>query len=639
MAPKRSLDLKETNERKSKPKKTRRVKKAYKRTTSDKIEPMNELFKACQSGNLEKVKQILEINKQITSKEIQEMKLLHTASHFGYIEIVKELLKYTMDIDDTNSVGDNALQIAAKAGHVKIVAILLAHGADVNFHLDVSKFNDDIEAYSYSSGDTRVLHVAARHGFNAMMKEILKHDVEIDVRTIHKETALHLASDRGHASVVAQLLEHGANVYLISEHHDIVSDKALHMASSRGHLEVVKELLKYDKEIDVKNEDGKTPLHLASENGRTKTVEELLDHGASIDLHVGSNPEGCNGLNCVSYCYPKGDALHLAIKSGNVETVQLLLNSGATQTNKCTATHFLEACEYGHLDVVKELIRRGANIHEQIDARHTMPPLHVAISHGNIEVVKELLRLGVDFNLDDEYYGTPLNVAAVDGHLEIVKLFLKLGANPYQKFKEYSPDYMPIGDALSNAYERGHHSIVEELLLHGNADAIVDDNKWTSLHHASDCGNLGAVKKLLAKGCDVNVETDDNRTPLFYAIEYVFLHEKSDDLVLYLLHHGANLNKQDLDGNTPLHKAVDIQLDEGKQYDMNVFEKILENGKDIDFNLKNKEGKSVLQIAIDKKYNKVTRMIAKRMCSKPRITDSIYPLKSFIARKHLISQQ
>ena len=150
MAPKRNLDLKETNEMKSKPKKTKRVKKAYKHITSDKIEPMNELFKACQSGNLEKVKQILEINKQITSKGIQETKFLHTASYFGNIEIVKELLKYTIDIDDTNSVGDNALHIAAEAGHVKILAMLLAHGADVNFHLDVSKFIDDLEAYNYT---------------------------------------------------------------------------------------------------------------------------------------------------------------------------------------------------------------------------------------------------------------------------------------------------------------------------------------------------------------------------------------------------------------------------------------------------------------------------------------------------------
>ena len=86
-----------------------------------------------------------------------------------------------------------------------------------------------------------------------------------------------------------------------------------------------------------KNEVGETPLHKASENGQTETVKELLDNGARIDLHVGSNPEGCNGSNCERYCYPEGNALHLAIKSGNVETVQLLLNCGATLNNKCDA--------------------------------------------------------------------------------------------------------------------------------------------------------------------------------------------------------------------------------------------------------------------------------------------------------------
>ena len=632
MAPKRNIETPDTN---SKPKKTRRLTKTYKHFNYDKIDQMIDLFKACQNGNHEKVKQILktmktsEINLQITPKEIQEKKFLHAASKKGSVEIVEKLLKFNIDIDDTNSRGETALLVATQSGHAKIVAILLAKGADVNFHLDVSKSVDDVETYDYWSGDTRALHIAARHGYEDVMSELLKYDVEIDVRTIHKETALHLASDRGHASVVAQLLEHGANAQLFSEHSNIVSNKALHVACEEGHLKVVKELLKFDKEIDCKNEDGESPLHMASKNGQPEIVKELLDHGASIDLHLGNKPEKCNGLNCVTSCVREGNALHLAIKSGNVETVQLLLNGGAKLNNTCSSNDFLKACQLGHLEVVKELIRRGANIHEQIECNQKTSPLHVAISYGKIEVVKELLRLGVDFNLEDEYYGTPLNVAAVDGYLEIVKLLLELGANPYHKFKEHGDDYMEDDNAIYNANANEHHTIVEELLLHGNADAIVDDHEWTSLHHASHTGNLAAVRKLLVRGCDVNARTYHNTTPLYHALEYSFLHDKADDVVLHLLHHGADLNIQDYRGNTPLHCAVKFHIQETSQSDMNVFQLVLENGKDINFALKNKEGKTVLQIAIDKKYNVIARMIAKRMCPKSNITHSIYPFNYF----------
>ena len=633
MAPKRNIDTPDT---KSNPKKTKRLIKAYKLFNSDNIQLLVKLIKACRNRNLEIVRQILktikisEINQRITPKEIQEKKLLHIASKIGSVEILEELLKYNIDIDDTNSRGKTALHVATQSGHAKIVAILLAYGADVNFQLNMVSSNQEI-GYNGSKSDTRALHIAARNGYHEVLQELLKYDVDIDVRNLETETALHLASDRGHATIVAQLLEHGANVHLFSVQSNIVSNKALHIACRKGYSKIVKELLKHDKEIDSKNEVGETPLHKASVNGWTKIVKELLDHGARIDLHVGSDPEGCIGLNCNRYCYPDGNALHLAIKSGNVKTVQLLLDQGLTLDKTCSSNYFIDACEYGNLNVVKELIRRGVNIHEQFDYEQKLSPLHVAISYGRIEVVKELLRLGVDVNLDDEYYGTPLNVATVDGHLEIVKLLLKHGANPYQKLEDHDTfdRYLEQDTPLENAVAKEHDAIVQELLLYGDADAIVDERKWTPLHYSSSYGNLVAVRKHLASGCDINMKTDNNSTPLHSAVEYALVYGKSVDVVLHLLHHGADLNSQDVEGNTPLHNAL-MLLDEPSQYEMEVFQMILENGKDIDFAIKNEESKTVLQMSIDKKYNEVTKMIAKKMCPKSRITFSIYPLQSFM---------
>ena len=59
-----------------------------------------------------------------------------------------------------------------------------------------------------------------------------------------------------------------------------------------------------------------------------------------------------------------------------------------------------------------------------------------------------------------------------------------------------------------------------------------------------------------------------------------------------------------------------------------VIDILVQAGSDI--HIKNKDGKTVLDIALDEKNHDIARMIAKRMCPKSKIIDSIYPLKYFM---------
>ncbi|KAH9154566.1 hypothetical protein AeRB84_003362 [Aphanomyces euteiches] len=61
-------------------------------------------------------------------------------------------------------------------------------------------------------------------------------------------------------------------------------ETALHLASSKGHLDIVKELLVHAASIDVANHDGVTALQRAAWYGHLETVKELLARGASIDF-------------------------------------------------------------------------------------------------------------------------------------------------------------------------------------------------------------------------------------------------------------------------------------------------------------------------------------------------------------------
>ena len=129
----------------------------------------------------------------------------------------------------------------------------------------------------------------------------------------------------------------------------------LHLASKSGHAEIVAEFLKHGANVDKKNGRGYTALHIAGKKGHLKVVAILLASGAKIDLHVGLNPEGCDGCGLPNgdFCYPNGNALYMASKYGHINLVKLLLKNGATINRKCSIGSMHVACEYGHIEVVK----------------------------------------------------------------------------------------------------------------------------------------------------------------------------------------------------------------------------------------------------------------------------------------------
>ena len=531
---------------------------------------------------------------------------LHIAACNGYSDIVKELLKYNIDVDVRDRTGRTALHLASGRGYTSIVAQLLTYGANFKIFTEGQYIH-------------KALHIAAHEGYRhcEVVKEILKYDKDIDSKDGDGNTPLHIASEFGYAKIAKVLLEHGANAKILTED----KEKALNIATNTGYLEVVKEILKYDQEVDFKDESGKTPLHIASEKGYLEIVKELLDHGAKADIHVGDKPEGCNGVNCDMDCYPEGNTLYLAAHEGHIEIVKLLLTHGASLSKKCAPNVLDLVCQIGNLEILKELIKSGANINEPA-------LLHMAVSRGKLELIKELLRQGADVNHENSYFGTPINVAAQKGNLPIVKELLNHGANPFHQLDEDCDSEHRIEDTpFFAALYKEHESIIDEMLLHGEIDSIVDENGYTKLHHASLMGNSRAVSKLLARGSNPNVLSKTLETPLHYSIEGACLGDGSDDMVKELLNHGADINIQDELGETAFHKVFARYHFVNNNY--NIIHLLMDERYNYNFALENKNGKTVLDIAIEQKNLDVAKIIAKRMCPTPKITDSVYPLKHF----------
>ena len=90
-------------------------------------------------------------------------------------------------------------------------------------------------------------------------------------------------------------------------------DISIHDAAELGNIEAVKQHLSAGADVNVKGEEGLTPLHLAAFGGHKEIVELLIAKGADV------NAKGRSGWT----------PLHFAANGGHREVAKLLIAKGA----------------------------------------------------------------------------------------------------------------------------------------------------------------------------------------------------------------------------------------------------------------------------------------------------------------------
>ena len=137
----------------------------------------------------------------------------------------------------------------------------------------------------------RPMYYATKYGNLPAIRALLQSGVDVNkpYRGNLKFTALWLASLKGDAAVVKELIEAGADVNVRGSAKDdtsgvLYSDvTALYVAAQNGHTPVVSELIKAGADVNVPRSDGCTPLFPAARNGHDACVALLLQAGADVN--------------------------------------------------------------------------------------------------------------------------------------------------------------------------------------------------------------------------------------------------------------------------------------------------------------------------------------------------------------------
>ena len=586
---------------------------------------------------------------------------LHLACRQKSLEIV-ELVSDIYDPIVQNDAGDTPLHIACKYGEIDIVRYL------------TEKLVCDPTIWN--SSNKLAVHYACEHSLE--MVELVS-DCDLQSRTSHGDTPLHIACQRGNKGIVQYLIEakkcnpdvensNGLSLldyacgyttynrlhsnskqelndeerqkqaavinYLLNRcDYDLADVLSLFIkACEEGNLGIAKLLCTNTHVVNSSDKEGNTPLHIACMCKLLELVKFLTeDRQCSQSV---KNQRGELPLH-IACCRKQGSPLEM------VKLVSTKTTANAQTAAGDTPLHF--ACHSGVLDVVQFLTEQRHS-DQTIQNKEGILPLHVACDQSSLEVVKLVCNCNV--NAQTVNSDTPLHIACRrddQAAAEIVAFLVHnkgadrsvldgCGHSPiHEACKERDlalVKSLTASTTVNYQDERGNTPLhiacnsqcleVAKFLINEaqtKADLSIQNHHGDLPLHIA-CKNCSLSLTKLLSGCDPNVKNSDGNTPLHVACE-----QEAVDCVKYLVEErSCDISVQNSDRKLPLHYAASTaSLD------------LVQLVRHCEVNSRTASGDTPLHIACRKSNKRIVQYLLKELNCDPNIQNKKGELPLHIA--------
>eukprot|EP00928_Gymnodinium_smaydae_P058963 TRINITY_DN4217_c0_g5_i1.p1 TRINITY_DN4217_c0_g5~~TRINITY_DN4217_c0_g5_i1.p1 ORF type:complete len:933 (-),score=111.95 TRINITY_DN4217_c0_g5_i1:379-3177(-) len=174
-----------------------------------------------------------------------------------------------------------------------------------------------------------------------------------------------------------------------------------------------------------------TPLVCLVLRGKTRLLSTIVERGANLEGQYSF----VAGAEQIVW---SGTAIHAAIPSGNLDLIKELISLGADIHTRGSngATLLWQASYFGQLEVAEYLLGHRIDLElkaqSQDDAFLSYTPLHAAANAGHAHMVAMLLRAKANITVDSGRDTEPLDDAILHGHADVVQHLVANGANIFR---------------------------------------------------------------------------------------------------------------------------------------------------------------------------------------------------------------